>query len=86
MTSRFSKCKSCASSNVIEFKTHACLYFLGCDGLMKAAVSVFPKVVVYSDCGFIQSNLSATDLRWLEKVPQGLTKHPLSWPHPGSSL
>ena len=85
MTSRFSKCKSCGSSNVIEFKTHACLYFLGFDGLRKAPVFVFPKVVVYSDCWLIQSNLSATDLRRLEKVPQRLTKRPLSWPHPGSS-
>ena len=61
-------CKSCTSSNLIELITETCLLFPGLTGLKTEPMFVFPKIIVCTDCGFVQSRLSD---RQLEKVKKG---------------
>src|SRR4029077_18247763 len=58
-----SQCKSCSSSNVIRLNAEVCLHFPGFEGLKKAPIFTFPEAVICSDCGFMQSELSAEELR-----------------------
>ena len=64
-------CKSCASSNLIELSAEANLLFPGLNGLRTEPIFVFPKFMVCTECGFVQSNLSHKEL---EKVRQGAAR------------
>jgi len=60
-----SQCKLCASFNLIEFSAEVGLHIPGLKGIKNDPIFVFPKVLVCPACGFMESNLSAEDLRLL---------------------
>jgi hypothetical protein len=60
-------CKLCRSENQTEFGAEINLHFSGLRNLDKAAVLVFPKLVVCLDCGFTRFTLPETELRLLGK-------------------
>jgi hypothetical protein len=64
-------CKACNSSKLIELTAEICLHFPGPSGLKTDPIFLFPKIVVCSDCGLMQANLSAGDL---EQIRQGVAK------------
>jgi hypothetical protein len=54
--------RSCPSAKLIELISETCLHFPGLNGLKAVPIFVFPKIVLCTDCGLMQANLSATDL------------------------
>ena len=60
-----SQCKLCASFNLIEFSAEVGLHVPGLKGIKNDPIFVFPRVLVCSACGFMESNLSVEDLRFL---------------------
>jgi hypothetical protein len=73
MRGEVSSCGSCASANKMEFASEICIHFPGLKGLDKAPILAFPKLVICLDCGFVQSNLSAQELRLLRDGASGGT-------------
>ena len=65
MADAHSQCKLCASFNLIEFSAEVGLHIPGLKGIKNDPIFVFPKVLICSACGFMESNLSAEDLRLL---------------------
>jgi hypothetical protein len=63
MASTNAPCRSCAFLNLVQLNTEICFHFPGLAGLKIDPIFAFPKLSVCLDCGFVQSNLSAEDLR-----------------------
>jgi hypothetical protein len=61
-------CRSCASENQTEFDAEINIHFSGRKNLDKAAVLVFPMLLVCLDCGSTEFALKETDLRLLWKA------------------
>jgi len=66
MTTAISRCKSCASANLLELDAEICFHLPGPNRLKTAPVFVFRTVAVCLECGLLQSNLSTEDLRLLK--------------------
>ena len=60
-------CRSCASEKQTEFGAEINIHFPGRKGLDKAALLVFPKLVVCLDCGFTEFTIPENELRHWEK-------------------
>jgi hypothetical protein len=61
-------CQACNSSKLIELIAETCLHFPGLNGLKAVPIFVFPKIVLGTDCGRMQANLSATDLELIRQA------------------
>ena len=64
-------CKSCASVNQRTFNSEINVHFLGLQNLQEPSVFVFPKLLVYMDCGFTEFAIPETELRVLGKAATG---------------
>ena len=60
-------CRSCTSENQKEFGSEINIHFPGRQGLDKAAVLVFPELVVCVDCGFTEFTLPEAELHLLRE-------------------
>jgi len=67
MVSANAQCKSCGSLTLVQLNAEICFHFPGLSGLMISPIFAFPKVAVCLDCGFLQSNLTAEDLRRIKE-------------------
>jgi hypothetical protein len=68
---KVSHCNACASFELLELSSEACLHFPGLQGLKVEPILVYPKIVVCTECGFVQLRLSD---RELEKVKEDAAK------------
>jgi hypothetical protein len=60
-------CLSCTSGNQTELSAEINIHFRGLKNLGKPSVMVFPKLLVFLDCGFAQFALPESELRLLRK-------------------
>jgi len=68
---KVSRCNDCASFELIELSSEVCLHFPGLKGLKVEPIFICPKIVVCTECGFVQLRLSD---RELEKVKEDAAK------------
>jgi len=60
-------CRSCTSENLKEFGSEINIHFPGRQGLDKAAVLIFPRVIVCVDCRFTEFTFSEAELYLLRE-------------------
>ena len=58
-----SHCNACASFELIELSSEVCLHFPGLKGLKVEPIFICPKIVVCTECGFVQLRLSDGELK-----------------------
>lgn len=58
----FMPCKKCGSEDQTEFGAEINVHFPGGEGREKAAVLLFPRLLVCLECGFTEFVISETDL------------------------
>jgi hypothetical protein len=59
-------CLSCRSENLAEFEAEMNIHLPSPDGLEKAGVWAFPKLMVCFDCGSAVFAIAETEMRLLE--------------------
>ena len=65
-------CRSCQSANQLNFGSEINIHFPGLVNLTKPTVSVFPQLLICSDCGFVEFSITKAELRQLtEGVKKG---------------
>ena len=69
MAMKVSRCNACPSFELIEISSEVCLHFPGLKGLKVEPIFVYPKIVVCTECGFVQLRLSDRELEKV-KVPE----------------
>jgi hypothetical protein len=62
----FMTCSSCKSENLAELEAEMNIHLPSPEGLEKAGVWAFPKVIVCFDCGTAVFAIPKTELRRLE--------------------
>jgi len=62
-----SRCRSCTSSRLWNVNAEICIHFPGLEGVNKAPIFGFPKLVVCSECGFVETALSGAELQLLKE-------------------
>jgi len=60
-------CRSCTSENLKEFGSEINIHFPGRQGLDKAAVLIFPRIIVCVDCRFTEFTFSEAELHLLRE-------------------
>ena len=65
-------CRSCQSAKQLNFGSEINIHFPGLVNLTKPTVSVFPQLLVCSDCGFVEFSIPEEELHQLtEGVKEG---------------
>jgi len=59
------QCVKCRSDRLREFSSEIAIHFSGRYNLDKPHVLVFPKLMVYLDCGFSEFSIAEPELRSL---------------------
>ena len=67
-------CKTCGSDNQTEFDAEINIHFPGLKNLDKPAILVFPKLLVCSDCGFVEFTLRESEVLLLATGAAAQTK------------